>query len=354
VKPVQRARTAIGVAWLLFWMLMVTVAVQDYLRDGGTAIWQPVLWECSSMLTATVLLLAQRRATRRFDHLIATPWRWFGLRALLLPLVWALFVPLAFGIRHGVYALLGQVYVHEGWAETWFYESVKLTVFISMFALIEFGILSYLALLDERLRASQANALLRQAQLNHLSRQMQPHFLFNALNTISSLMHADVDKADTLLVQLADVLRASLDVGDAHVAPLALELKLVRGYARVMQARYEDRVRIDWEIDAALLDCQVPVMSLQPLLENVFKHTVERRRGRTGIAVRARREGALLALSVEDDGGALRADSAGGPGLGLANLRARLAALHGDAASLRLRQLDPAGVRAELRLPCAC
>lgn len=347
-----RIQLAIGVAWVLFWGLMVTVAVQDYLRDGGTAIWQPVLWESSSMVTATILLLAQRRITRRYDHLLGAPWRWFAVRALLLPLFCAAFVPIAFGIRHGVYALLGEAYAHAGWGETLFYESLKLTIFVSMFALIEFGILSWLALLDEKLRASATQALLRQAQLNHLGRQMQPHFLFNALNTVSSLMHTDVEQADALLVQLADLLRASLEAGDAAEAPLALELKLARGYARIMETRYAGRVQIDWDIDATLLGCRAPVMSVQPLLENVFKHTVERRRDCTRIAVRARRDGAMLVLAVEDDAGILPTDAPSG--IGLANLRERLAVLHGDGARLLLRQLHPAGVLAELRLPCAC
>ena len=135
-------------------------------------------------------------------------------------------------------------------------------------------------------------------------------------------------------------------------APLATELKLVRGYARIMETRYGERVQIDWDIDATLLGCPTPVMSVQPLLENVFKHTVERRRDRTRIAVRARRDGAMLVLSVEDSAGILSAESPSG--IGLANLRERLAVLHGKAASLDLRQLQPSGVLAELRLPCAC
>ncbi len=346
-----RTRAVLGVAWLLFWALMVSVAVQDYVRGKGTALWQPVLWETTSMLTATLLVLVHRRFTRRFDYLLAWPWRWFGLRALILPLYWITFVPLAFGMRHAVYALAGAVYHHPGWGEVFVYESLKLTIFVSMFTLIEFGILSYLELLDQKLRAEQANALLRQAQLRRLTQQMQPHFLFNALNTISSLMHSDVDKADAVLIQLGEVLRATLDVSELHEAPLATELRLVRGYARVMEERYADRVAIAWDIDDQALACAVPVMSLQPLVENVFKHTVERRRQPVRIVVRAARDGAILTLSVQDDGGTLDLDAV--PGIGLANLRARLDALYQGAASLELRQLEPLGVRADLTLPCA-
>jgi hypothetical protein len=94
-------------------------------------------------------------------------------------------------------------------------------------------------------------------------------------------MHSDVERADATLVQLADVLRATLDVSGQQQAPLSTELRLLRGYARLMEERFIDRVRIEWDVDASCGACLVPVMSMQPLLENVFKHTVERRRGVT-------------------------------------------------------------------------
>jgi two-component system LytT family sensor kinase len=347
----QRSTIVIGVAWLLFWGLMVSVAVEDYLRDGGTRLWQPVLWESSSMLAATVLLALQRHVTRRHDGLLATPWRWFGLQALFLPMYWVGFVPLAFGIRHGVYALAGLRYEHEAWGPTFFYESLKLSVFVGLFVVIAFGILSYQQLLEQKLRAEQANALLRQAHLQRLRQQMQPHFLFNALNTISALMHTDLARADATLVELADVLRATLDVGELQEAPLATELRLVRGYARVMEERYAERVTIAWQIDDDALACPVPVMSIQPLLENIFKHTVEQRRAAVRIAVAARRHGKLLVVTLDDDIGTLAPDAP--PGIGLSNLRERLAALYGAAASVELSALAPAGVRATMSVPCA-
>ena len=347
-----RTRIVIGAAWILFWALMVAVAVQDYARDEGTAYWQPVLWETSSMVTATVLLLVQRHFTRRHDHLLAHPGRWFLRQALWLPMYWLAFTPLAFGMRHAVYALMGQVYEHEPWGETFLYESLKLTVFISMFYLIRFGVLSYQELLEEKLRVEQANALLRQAQLRRLAQQMQPHFLFNALNTVSSLMHSDVERADATLIQLAEVLRATLEVSDLHQAPLATELRLAQGYARVMQERYAERVTIAWRIDQAALACTVPVMSIQPLLENIFKHTVEQRRQRVAISAGAARQAQTLVVWLEDDSGVLSEPVQAG--IGLANLRERLAVLHGASASLTLTQLTPAGVRAEMRVPCGC
>jgi LytS/YehU family sensor histidine kinase len=305
-----------------------------------------------------VLVLVQLRGTRNSDRLLATPWRWFGLNALWLPMWWIAFTPLAFGIRLGVYALVGDTYRHDSWPRVFLYESMKLTILVALFTAVRFGIKSYRALLDEKLRLEQANTLLRQAQLQRLAQQMQPHFLFNALNTVSSLMHSDVEQADATLMQLAEVLRATLELGEAHEAPLAAELRLARGYAGVMAARFDGRVAIAWDIDESLLGVRLPVMSLQPLLENVFKHTVEKRRGLTRIAISAARDGDQVVLGVEDDAGSLlpapstSAQRTHVGGIGLANLRARLAALHGDRAALSLAERDGGGVRAELRLPC--
>jgi LytS/YehU family sensor histidine kinase len=147
------------------------------------------------------------------------------------------------------------------------------------------------------------------------------------------------------------VLRATLALGDAIEAPLQAELDIARAYAGVMAARFAGRVEIGWRIDDALLAQPLPVMSLQPLLENVFKHTVEQRRGLTRIEVSAQREDGALVLRVDDDG-RIGGDHAAACGIGLANLRARLAALHGERASLALHARLDGGVRAELRVPC--
>ena len=118
-------------AWLLFWTLMVLVAVQDFVRNEySSARWKPILWEASSALVATVFTLVQLRGTRGADRLLATPWRWFGRQALWLPLYWAGFTPLAFGIRLAVYALVGQTYRHDPWLRLFVYESMKISIFM--------------------------------------------------------------------------------------------------------------------------------------------------------------------------------------------------------------------------------
>lgn len=352
--PSRRTLLVAGIAWLLFWTLMVLVAVEDYRRDGGAALWHPVLWETSSALVATCLFVIQRRFSAQHDVLVATPWRWFGQQARWLPLYWFGFTPVVFALRHAVYALAGARYEHEAWAEVFVYEALKISLFFGLFTTIGFGLLSYREMMKERVRAEQASALLREAQLERLTRQMQPHFLFNALNTISSLMHTDVARADATLVRLADVLRATLALGDKPQASLGDELRLAQGYAAVMQERFDGRVTLAWDIEPAALPVLLPAISLQPLLENVFKHTVAHRRAPTAIRVEARIVDGALRLCIEDDGGVLApSGTPGTPGITVINLRTRLAALHGARANLTLHALLPAGVRAELRVPCA-
>lgn len=349
----KRTQITIAVAWILFWVLMNTTAVQEYLRDHHHQVWKPIVWESSSALTGTMLLLLQRHFTRKYDYLLHAPVRWFARQLAWLPIYWVVFVPVAFGIRHAVYAMAGQTYTHMPWPQTFLYEDIKMTVYFSIFTTIMFGVLSYHAMQNEKLRVERANAAMREAQLLTLTQQMQPHFLFNALNTISSLMHSDVMRADAMLIQLADVLRTTLDVSGKPSVPLEVELRLLRGYAALMAERFSDRVHIAWHIDDALLGCQVPVMSMQPLLENIFKHTVEKHRQATSIAISASREQDAMVLRLEDDGGMLPADGASASGgIGVRNLRERLSTLYGAGASFDLIQLSPAGVRAEMRLPC--
>ncbi|MBI3230545.1 MAG: histidine kinase [Burkholderiales bacterium] len=345
-----RIRQLILCSWLLLWLLLVATALQEFMREGGQAYWQPVLWESSSLLSAALLISMQRHFGRKFDYLHSTPWRWFAVQFAWLPVNCSLFVPLNFGMRHAVYALMGQTYHHQAWLQLFFYEAIKVSLLFAMCNVIVFTFLSWQQLLQEKDKAQAAHEALRLAQLQQLAQQMQPHFLFNALNTISSLMYSDLDKADAILIQLADVLRNTLEMGTEQQVPLEKELRLLRGYAALMSARFIDRVDIAWHIEPTTLPCLVPVMSLQPLLENIFKHTVEKTRSLTRIQIQIHKIGTELHLVFADDQGFL-AETPASTGIGLTNLRSRLQGLYGSQARLELQQLTPRGVRTELVLP---
>jgi sensor histidine kinase YesM len=344
-RDVNRALFAL---WALFWLLMIVVAVEDHRDDSGVRWWEPYVWEGSSALVATFWLVLQRRLTSGWNVPISQPWRWFARQAVWLPLVALTFVISIYALRHGVYALTTETYEHPGWAYLLFYESIKLLLFASLWLGIIFGLESFASWRDERERLLSLQKHLAESQLAQLKAQLQPHFLFNALNTISSLMQVDVERADRLLTQLADLLRATLQAGERDITSLRDELEVLELYARIMQERFAGRVTLDWQVDHDVLEARVPALILQPLLENAFKHGVERSTEHGNLSLKARRAGERLEVTVRNTG-ALGGAGRGG-GIGLRNCRERLALLHGSAASLTLTE-ERGEVVARLSLP---
>ena len=349
-SAILSVRRTVVVGMILFWALMIAVAVQDYERSGGREFWKPVFWESSSALV-TLLIFWLQWPLLNNQQLRATPRLWFLRLLLYQPLVCVFFVCVVFAIRHAVYAAFGSVYTHVAWPQVFIYESIKLTFFYGIFYSIFFGVEAYTSLLTEKEKAAETLALLQQAQMQRLAEQIQPHFLFNALNTISSLMYSDLKAADKALTRLSELLRASLALSGESQTSLSQEIELLRAYAELMQARFIDRVTIEWELDTAAKACKVPVMCLQPILENTFKHVVEKRSTPTHICIRSRLESGFLILSVEDDAGSLVSQPTTTEGIGLANIRQRIEVLYADQASLRLEPLVGAGVKTTLRIP---
>jgi LytS/YehU family sensor histidine kinase len=176
---------------------------------------------------------------------------------------------------------------------------------------------------------------------------LQPHFLFNALNTISSLMQVDVQRADRLLTLLADLLRASLQAGSRQLTTLREELGLLRSYAGIMQERFIGRVLLTWHVEDAALDAGIPAMLLQPLLENAYKHGVECSAAPVEIDIAARRMGDMLEVTLRNSGAL---SGSPGAGIGLRNCRERLSVLYGASATLDLRA-ESGTVIAKLTIP---
>jgi hypothetical protein len=340
----QPARSRAGwlLAWALFWLLLATVSVQDYLRNEGGAWWKPLLWEGTSCAVATVMLGLLWHHAPRHDGWLTRPARWFALQLRWLPLLAPLFVSAVYALRHALYALLGQTYSHPGWGQVYLYECTKFSLFFMLFAAIVFGVRTHAALAEQRLRTQAA-------QLAQLTQQLEPHFLFNALNTIASTIHDKPDLADSLLTRLAALLRATTDLTRRPSCTLDEELRLVDGYAAIMCERFADRVSLHIDIDPDARACRVPTLAIQPLLENAFRHGVERSSEPTELTLRARRLGERLRVEVEQSRGELIDEPASGVGLG--TLRERLAALHGDRAQVGLSARAGGGVIAWFELP---
>jgi two-component system, LytTR family, sensor kinase len=203
-----------------------------------------------------------------------------------------------------------------------------------------------------REEAAQADRLARQladARLALLQRQLHPHFLFNALQAISTLLHRDPVTADRLLVRLSELLRAMLDDASAETLPLRTELDLVRKYLEIEQVRFGTRLTIHWSVDDTILDQPVPSLAVLPLVENAIRHGLAPKVGPGQLRIEARPDGGALLLAVEDDG--LGATLPLSRGLGVQNTRERLGALYGGRASLDIETTPQRGFRASLRLP---
>jgi len=185
---------------------------------------------------------------------------------------------------------------------------------------------------EREITAAQLQTQLAEAQLEALQRQLHPHFLFNTLNTIATLMHRDVHAADEMLVQLSDLLRLTLDRIGTQQVPLTDEVDFLKKYLEIEQTRFGDRLIVNIDIDPEVLDAPVPNLILQPLVENALRHGIGPRIGVGKVDVTASQSGELLTLTVRDNGVGLSPDklNAFHSGVGLSNTRSRLENLYGD------------------------
>jgi signal transduction histidine kinase len=202
----------------------------------------------------------------------------------------------------------------------------------------------------DRLRASRLQAELAAAELRALELEIQPHFLFNALNGINGLVGSGENRlASRLLVGLGDLLRATLKRRGRQLVSLKEELEHVALYLDLQKARFGERLRVEVRVAPELLRAAVPGLVLQPLVENAIRHGVERRSGPCTVTIGAEREDSTLRLLVADDGpgpGEQR-----GRGIGLDNIRSRLKALYGQGWRLDLEGAGSSGTRASLAIP---
>ena len=193
---------------------------------------------------------------------------------------------------------------------------------------------------------------LSQAELHALRTQLQPHFLFNALNAIAELVHVDAARADAAVTKLSDLLRLALTRGQSHELPLKEELDFVRAYVEIQQMLLQERLDVRWNVDDETLDACVPAMVLQPLVENAIQHGIAPRVGGGTLEISARLLAQRLRLEVVDNGGGMAGAAAtGAGGIGLSNTRARLRHLYGSAAALEVAPRDGSGVRAVIDIP---
>jgi len=218
--------------------------------------------------------------------------------------------------------------------------------------LVAYVILRIVLRRRERDRAAAASqAALRDARLHALTTDMRPHFLFNALNGIALLVRVQPKLAEDMIVQLADLLRATLDVGDRHEQPLADEMTHLEHYLALQQMRFGARLAVRRDISEEVLGALVPPMLLQPLAENALGHGIEPKPGPGTLDIVARRDGDAVVLVVRDDGVGIQHAGPVRERIGLANTRERLALLYPGESRLTVEPAPGGGTIATVRLP---
>jgi two-component system, LytTR family, sensor kinase len=202
-------------------------------------------------------------------------------------------------------------------------------------------------------RAAELEAGLVRARLHALKSQLQPHFLFNTLNSIAELVHHDAERGDRMIAHLSELLRRSLESAETQEVRLQDELATLDPYVQIELMRFGDRLQIDRRIEPEALGARVPHFVLQPLVENAIRHGIEPRSRPGSILVTGRRCGEDLTIEVRDDGVGLAQEASAGSrrGVGLAVTRERLRTLYGARGSCELGPAPGGGTVATIKIP---
>ncbi|HEY8184168.1 MAG TPA: histidine kinase [Thermoanaerobaculia bacterium] len=253
---------------------------------------------------------------------------------------------LMWGSREVIYAILGWGWYDYGaMPYRFFMEGQKqLIIYVLLY-----GSLRFWAFV--RGKASLEREL-TEMRLAALKSQLQPHFLFNALNMIASHVQSDPATAGAMLQHLSDFLRATLRASSRHEVPLSEEIAFLDSYLAIMKARFEERLQVAISVPPAVASTLVPHLLLQPLLENSVTHSLSDPMKRAEIRIDARRDGEFLRVTIEDNGPGIGSEILpSGNGIGLSNTIARLRHLYGDEQRLSIANRPEGGLRLVIELP---
>jgi signal transduction histidine kinase len=339
-------------------------------RTYRTSFLKVVMWDSILALMAPILLFALDTKITWAALLIDLRFSWVysncigGLAFLFVPTAWMATCEYPQWLRWSarVSAMLaacvagslisGLIFIALRWqpvTDYWpqFLGSLKLAALLTIGAGLAIGIYSTLRerleettlqLRTKELERERALKLATEAQLASLESRIHPHFLFNTLNSISSLIPEDPARAERLVEQMAALLRFSLDANQSGLVPVASELKIVGDYLEIERARFGDRLRYQIDVPSDLNDSRIPPLSLQTLVENSVKYAIAPERSGGDIRITGARSNGAFQLEVSDSGPAFQLESAPA-GHGLDNLKGRLSTLFGDRAALLLRRV---------------
>ncbi|MCP3140738.1 sensor histidine kinase [Pyxidicoccus xibeiensis] len=352
--PRIRARPALALFCLFLGIGLVnglTVCL-TILGNGGTVPGlEPFLWEITGALAVWVVLPVAQTAVLNAPG-PRVGWARFGvIHVAGFALFTSLHILVMVPLRYPLYRLLGWgEYDYGALAFRIPMEVLKDVIAYSAGATLWSFVNDWRARQAQALRESSLESELRAARLQALTGQLHPHFLFNALNTISAVMYEDLARTDRMLSDLGGLLRASLERQEATWT-LAEERAHAERFVALLTARFGERVTVRWDMAPGLDGARVPCFALQALVENAVKHNQDRREA-LEVRIRAREDGAGWRLEVEDTGrGFAESSPAAGPGVGLTHLERILALLHGGRARLERGRGPEGGARVSLWLP---
>src|SRR5436190_6760049 len=226
-------------------------------------------------------------------------------------------------------------------------------IIASLIVIAVHALLYYQNFRASELAQSSLKAQLAQAQLRALKMQLHPHFLFNTLHSISSLVLEDPPKANSMIARLGDFLRLTLENSDQQLVSLKEETEFLRCYLDIEQVRFGDRLTLAFELEPQTLPAQVPHLILQPVVENAIQHAIAPRATRGHIKIEAKRLNSLLRLEVRDNGPGIisNSDLFGAEGVGLSNVRARLHQIYGSEFRFELMNARDGGLAVVMEIP---
>jgi two-component system, LytTR family, sensor kinase len=226
----------------------------------------------------------------------------------------------------------------------------NLVIFWIVFCLFR-GVGYYQRLREKEYSAIRLESELINAQLRALRMQLNPHFLFNTMNSISSMMRSDVEAADRMLERMCSMLRMTLDRGDAKLISLTEEVEFIQLYLSIQKMRFQTIVHHYIAIEPEVLDAEVPAMILQPIVENAYLHGVAKTQGEAFLGIEAQNDQGKLRLCVRNSGRGLQSNNSDKKGVGIANVKARLELHYGTSQCFKLNEYSDGEVQAILLLP---
>jgi sensor histidine kinase YesM len=346
-----------GAGWVALWSLLgLAIASEIYLSSnflGRSITWGEAIsdsledWYVYGALSIPVVWLARRRPPEGGS-------RW---RRALLHLAAALVFSVAYIVLRTGVGLCDSWFSGEGATFPEIFQPLLVRTF--PFNLLVYGAiltvshaLDYYRMYHERtVQTLELEKHLTEARLRALLHQLKPHFLFNTLNGIASLMHSDVDAADKMLVRLSELLRITMSHTGAPETALRDEVAFIERYLDIEKIRFRNRLDVVVDVAAEAMEAQVPSLILQPMVENAMKHGIEPNTARGRIELRGARQGADLVLTVADNGAGMPADGPKREGIGVANTRARLAELYGGAQKFELVNRPEGGLCVRITIP---